>query len=71
MEAMYSQTPSDLVFPPQVPFSWTLRSVRARQREKTAGRSIRYRILGSARDLERLAAAISFCNQHDARIELE
>ena len=57
MAATYSQTPAELVFPPQVPFSWTLRSARARRLEaaKRAAASD-YRIRGFAVGAKGLAA---------------
>jgi hypothetical protein len=31
MHSIYEETPIELVFPPQVPFSWTLRGAHARR----------------------------------------
>ncbi len=72
MEAAHPQTPRELVFPPQVTFSWTLRGARARRREHRASTGTRaYRIAGCARDADELAAAVAFCRQHAARLELD
>jgi hypothetical protein len=71
MEATYSPEPSELVFPPQAPFSWTLRWARKhREREQAAMPATAYRIAGLARSTEELAAAIAFSERHDARVEL-
>jgi hypothetical protein len=71
VEAVYPDTPPELIFPPQYPFSWTLRGARAqRQREKTAPVITRYYIAGSARDADEVAAAVAFCEAHNAKLEL-
>jgi hypothetical protein len=74
MQSIYEETPIELVFPPQVSFSWTLRGAHARrlraQRLKesrlieTTDSTISYRIAGSAREASDLAAAIAFCGEH-------
>jgi hypothetical protein len=70
MEATFSPKPSELIFPPQAPFSWTLRWARQRrEREQASTPATAYRISGSARNTEELAAAIAFCEQHSARLE--
>ena len=56
-EATYSDTPPELIFPPQYPFSWTLRGACARRlRAKTTPAVTRYRITGSARDANEVAS---------------
>jgi hypothetical protein len=70
-EATYPDTPRELIFPPQYPFSWTLRGARAqRLRAKTASPITRYRIAGSARDASEVAAVVAFCEAHNANLEL-
>jgi hypothetical protein len=71
MDNAHSDTPPELVFPPQVPFSWTLRGARAAR--LSAGkprRSISYRIAGVA-DMNELNALVVFCEQHAATLELD
>jgi hypothetical protein len=71
MDNTHSETPPELVFPPQVPFSWTLRGARAaRLGASKARRSISYRIAGVA-DVDKLDALKAFCEQHGARLELD
>jgi len=70
-QAEYLDTPPELIFPPQYPFSWTLRGARAeRLRPKTPPAIARYRIAGSARDEDEVAAVVAFCQAHDAKLEL-
>ena len=70
-QAEYLDTPPELIFPPQYPFSWTLRGARAqRLRTKTPPAIARYRIAGSARDEDEVAAVVAFCKAHDAKLEL-
>jgi hypothetical protein len=72
MQAPRHQTPPELIFPPQVPFGWTRRwaFVDELKVERDAPRPISNRIVGSAHDARRLAAAIAFCNEHGATLEL-
>jgi hypothetical protein len=72
MQAPRHETPPELIFPPQVPFSWTRRSafVDRLKVEREAPQPISYRIAGSAQDARRLAAALAFCNEHGATLEL-
>ena len=71
MDNGHSDTPPELVFPPQVPFSWTLRGARAaRLGAGRARRRISYRIAGVA-DVNELDALAAFCEQHGARLELD
>ena len=80
MQSIYEETPIELVFPPQVPFSWTLRGARARrlraQRLKESrlieatDSTLSYRIAGSASEASELAAAIAYCDEHGASLEL-
>jgi hypothetical protein len=69
MKASYSFQPSELIFPPQASFSWTLRWARKHRGEtpKVAART--YRIEGSAASDEELAAAEAFCERHGASLE--
>ena len=70
-QAVHRDTPPELIFPPQYPFSWTLRGARAqRLRDKTAPAITPYRIAGSARDPNEVAAAVAFCEAHNAQLEL-
>lgn len=73
MEAISAETPPELVFPAQAAFSWTLRSAKARRAKasKPALRATSYRITGSAADSGELAAAVAFCEEHDATLEWE
>ena len=71
MNATHAPTPADLVFPPQVPFSWTLRSARARRSEAPTTELRTYRITGSARSAEELSRAMAFCRAQDARLDLD
>jgi hypothetical protein len=70
-EAAYPDTPPEFVFPPQYPFSWTLRGARAqRLRAKRAPAVTHYRIAGSTRDANEVAAVVAFCEAHNAKLEL-
>ncbi len=72
MNATHAPTPADLVFPPQVPFSWTLRSAaRARRSEAPTTERRTYRITGSARSAEELSRAMAFCRAQGARLDLD
>jgi hypothetical protein len=73
MGSTYAETPPELIFPPQVPFSWTLRGAWARrmQAERTAPPVVSYRIAGAAADAGALAAAVAFCKDQDAVLELD
>jgi hypothetical protein len=65
------ETNADLVFPPQYPFSWTLRGTRTQRLRATRESAItRYRIAGSARDAKEIAAVVAFCEAHNAKLEL-
>jgi hypothetical protein len=73
MTTTLAGTPPELVFAPQVPFSWTLRGAWARRQRAAAAsppRAVAYSIIGSAVGVEALAAALAFCETHDARLEL-
>jgi len=71
MDNAHSDTPPELVFPPQVPFSWTLRGARAaRLSAGRARRVISYRIAGVA-DVAELDALNAFCAKHGAKLELD
>jgi hypothetical protein len=69
MEAIYSPEPSELIFPPQALFSWTLRWAKKHSAEKTKVAARTYRIEGSAASDEELAAAVAFCKRHGASLE--
>jgi hypothetical protein len=72
MEATRSLIQPGPVFPPQVPFSWTLRGARAeRLSAERDARPVSYRIVGSARDASGLAAAIMYCAKHGATLEAD
>jgi hypothetical protein len=69
--AVSPDTPPELVFPSHYPFSWTLRGARTRRlRAENTAHTVSYRISGSASDATQLAAAIAFCEAHDAKLEL-
>ena len=69
MEATYSPEPSELIFPPQATFSWTLRWARKQRAAATKVAARTYRIEGSAVSDEELAAAVAFCKRHGASLE--
>jgi hypothetical protein len=70
MDNLHSDIPSELVFPPQVPFSWTLRGARAARLATHKGRRrLSFRIAGVA-DADKVDALAAFCKQHGARLEL-
>jgi hypothetical protein len=72
MRDIDSDTPPELVFPPQVPFSWTLRGARARRLNQSGPRrAIRYRIAGVAAGADELAALEAFCAERGASLELD
>ena len=71
MDATYERRATHLTFPPQVPFSWTLRWARARRHDRTAMRPRAYRIAGSAANDRELAAVVAFCKSQAASLELE
>ncbi len=71
MNATHAPTPTDLAFPPQIPFSWTLRWARAHRNDRVAVASHTYRIAGSAASDAELAAAVAFCRTHAATLELD
>ena len=66
-----SETPAELIFPLQVPFSWTLRGARAQKmNESRFRRSVRYRIAGVAK-ADELASLAAFCQEHGAKLEFD
>ena len=69
MKATYSLQPSELIFPSQAAFSWTLRWAMKHRAEKPKVAASRYRIEGSVASDEELAAAVAFCKQHGASLE--
>jgi hypothetical protein len=70
-DTVYRDTPPELIFPPQYPFSWTLRGARARRLRAQAAPTIsHYGIAGSARDANEVAAVVAFCEAHNAKLEL-
>jgi hypothetical protein len=70
-EAAHRDTPPELIFPPQYPFSWTLRGARdQRLRAKTPPAITHYHIAGTAHDADEVAAAVAFCEKHNAKLEL-
>lgn len=71
MNATHAQTPAELVFPPQVPFSWTRRWARAHRSEAARTERRAIRIAGSTPSSEDVSAAIAFARAHDARLELD
>jgi hypothetical protein len=71
MDNAHSETPPELVFPPQVAFSWTLRGARAaRVAGNQAAGGVRYRIAGVAA-ADELATLAAFCREHGAKLELD
>ena len=71
MNATRTETPNDLVFPPQTPFSWTRRWALAHGKGRAALVRRAYRITGSAPTDTELAAAVAFCDAHRATLVLE
>lgn len=71
LNAEDAQTPADLIFPPQAPFSWTRRWARAHRSERTPAVQRTYRIAGSAGSHAELVAAVAFCQTYAARLELD
>lgn len=71
MNATHSETPADLVFSPQTPFSWTRRWALAHRTDRTAVIRRAYRIAGSAPTDAELAAAVAFCRTHGATLALD
>jgi hypothetical protein len=69
MEVTYTPESSDLIFPPQAPFSWTLRWARKRRDAEAKAAARTYRIEGLAASEEELAEAIAFCERHGATLE--
>ena len=70
MNPNHSQTPPELVFPAQAPFSWTRRWARAQRSPGATPAQHAYRIAGAARSTEELASAIAFARKHGATLEL-
>jgi hypothetical protein len=68
VDATYARTTPELVFPPQVPFSWTLRW--AHGSEPVRAERHAYRIAGSAESAVELAAVVAFAREHHAKLEL-
>lgn len=71
MNATHAQMPVDLVFPPHVPFSWTLRWAQTHRKEQDTVTRQGYRIAGYAASDADLAAAVAFCETYDATLELD
>lgn len=71
MNATHVQTPSGLVFAPQVAFSWTRRWARAHRDDRAAPTRRTYRIAGSASSEAELTAVIAFCETHAARLQVD
>jgi hypothetical protein len=70
-EPVDEDTPSELIFPPQYPFSWTLRGARSqRLRANRTPTTIRYRISGSAQGADEIAAVRAFSEAHEAKLVL-
>jgi hypothetical protein len=65
METKSAHTPPELVFPPQVPFAWTLRGARAdRLRAESAESTNSNRIANFARKVKEFGRGIA---QHPAQ----
>lgn len=71
MDATSAQAIAEPYFPPQVPFSWTLRWARAHRPDRTVVTWRAYRIAGSAGSDADVAAAVAFCEAHGATLELD
>jgi hypothetical protein len=81
MQTIHESTPDGLIFPPQYPFSWTLRGARAdrlrveglaeRLPTEESCAKVSYRIAGSISEASQLAAAIAYCDEHGALLELQ
>ena len=69
MTAPRTDTPSELVFEAQVPFSWTRRWALTHRVAATRP-TPSYRIEGLARSEMELSAAVAFARTHEARLEL-
>lgn len=70
MEATHAETPPELIFSPQMPFSWTRRWARAQRCRGARTEQRSYRIAGSAQSAEELSAAVEFARRHGALLEL-
>jgi hypothetical protein len=69
MAAPLAQTPPELVFAAQAPFSWTRRWALAHRTESQIPNPS-YRIDGSARSANELSEAVSFARDHAAQLQL-
>jgi hypothetical protein len=67
---MEANTPTELVFSPQVPFSWTRRWALAHRAHGARMERRAYRIAGTAWSGGELSAAADFARKHGARLEL-
>lgn len=67
----HAQPATEPVFPPQVPFSWTLRWARAHRSDRTSVTRRAYRIAGCADNDADVAAAVAFCEAHSATLEFD
>jgi hypothetical protein len=71
MNATQTETPADLVFSPQTPFSWTRRWALAHRKDRAAVIRRAYRIVGSAPTDTELTAVFAFCKAHGATLVLD
>lgn len=69
MTAPLADTPFELVFEAQVPFSWTRRWALTHRADAKPPRPS-FRIEGLARSETELSAAMAFARAHEARLEL-
>jgi hypothetical protein len=71
MNPTHRETPADLVFSPQTPFSWTRRWALAHRKDRAVVIRRGYRIVGSARTDIELTAVAAFCEAHGATLVLD
>ncbi len=71
MNPTHRETPTDLVFSPQTPFSWTRRWALAHRTDRSAVVQRAYRIAGSAPTDTELTAVVAFCKAHGATLVLD
>jgi hypothetical protein len=71
MNPTHRETPTDLVFSAQTPFSWTRRWALAHRKDRATAVRRAYRIVGSARTDIELTVVAAFCEAHGATLVLD